>query len=172
VTKRDHLQACRQLCRQFGGQLAVVSQTDYDAMFNSHAGRHRARTHLDGELHEAPFTSFHGLHWNRKIVYTVCGHEEVGSIIHEMGHVFAGPLHPDHPQCSEWDWFGWEIAIARQIGAVHTWSGHNRNYCINDDGKEWGKLSAKQRRALTAERLAYARKIGILDTTGTPRNIR
>lgn len=165
--KREHLEACSQLCRQFGGRLAIISQDAFDALFDRSAGRHS-----EGTLHEAPFTSAHGLHWNRKIIYTVRDREEVGSILHEMGHVFATAHHPDHPQCREFDFFGWELAIARQIGAARAWSRHNQNYCVDDTGAEWGTRSPRQKRRIIDDRLACARKIGILDAQNTPRSIR
>src|SRR4029077_8404526 len=122
-------------------------------------------------LYEAPFTSAHGLHWGRRIVYAVRGREEVGSIIHEMGHVFADrspPLKSD-----EWAWFGWEIAVARAADAWHTWSRHSANYGTGEDGgDEWGSLSAKRRRATVRERLAHAKKIGVIGQDGAPRSIR
>jgi hypothetical protein len=167
TTKLDHLRALAQCCRQLGGRLAIVSQRAYDKLFHNHAAT------IDGELHESPFTSAHGLHWSRKIIYTVHGREEIGSIIHEMGHVFADPHHPEHSECIEWSWFGWEIALARQIGAGRTWSRQNDNYATGEDGNDdWGKLCAASRRAIVIDRLAHARTIGILSTDGTPRSVR
>jgi hypothetical protein len=165
VTKRDHLRALSRVCREFGGALAILSQRAYDDLFD-------AKKRADGGLHESPFTSAHGLHWRRKVVYAVCGREEVGSIIHEMGHVFADARHPEHQECREWSWFGWEIALARQIGAGRTWSRQNGRYVTTDEGREWGVLSSRQRRAVVADRLVHARKIGVLATTGAPRSIR
>ena len=166
MSRYDHLRDLARLCRQLGGRLAIISQRSYDDLFYDRKG-------VDGELHVSPFTNNHGLHWNHKIIYAVHGREEVGSIIHEMGHVFADAHHPEHRACREWSWFGWEIAIARQIGASRTWSRQNGNYATGEDGGgDWGKISVKQRRVVVAERLTYARKIGVLATDGTPRSVR
>jgi hypothetical protein len=167
-TKRAHLRALSRICRQLGGTLAIVSQRAYDDLFDDPDAEP-----TDGELHESPFTSAYGLHWRRKIVYVVRGREEVGSVIHEMGHVFADVHHPEDRKCHEWDWFGWEIALARQISAGQTWSRHNSNYATREGGGgDWGTLSAKRRRAVVADRLAYARKIGVIDTNDCPRSVR
>lgn len=167
ANKQEHLEACARLCRQFGGRLAIVSQHSFDDLFVT-----ARRSHLDGELHEAPFTAAHGLHWNRKIVYAVQGHEKVGAILHEMGHVFATSYHPDHPQCREFDFFGWELTLARQIGAARAWSQHNQNYCVTDCGAEWGTRTSRQKQRIIADRLSCAHKIGILDNSGVPRSVR
>lgn len=174
--KLDHLRALARVCRDFGGRLAIVSQREFDRLFER--GGSKAAPHGDEELSDSPFTSAHGLWWRRKIVYAVAGREEIGSIIHEMGHVFAAPHHPHHAcdACREWDWFGWEITIARQVDAARTWARSNDNYQISggrgEAHREWGQLSAQERRVLVVERLARARKIGVLAVDGTPRSVR
>jgi hypothetical protein len=172
--KTDHLRALARVCRQFGGQLAVISQSAFDALFyeegapNSKCG--------GTELYDATFTDAHGLWWSRKIVYAVRGREQVGAVIHEMGHVFAATRHPDcycGGECHEWNWFGWEVALARKIGAVRAWSRQNAHYQTDEGGGSmWGKLSIARRRTIVAKRLAHARKIGVLDADGAPRSIR
>ena len=169
--KLDRLRALSRVCRDFGGRLAIVSQREFDRLFE----RGGARDHGDEELCDSPFTSAHGLWWRRKIVYAVEGREEIGSIIHEMGHVFAAPHHPSHAcsACREWDWFGWEVVIARQVDATRSWSRDNATYLTGRGGdKAWGQLSAKRRRAVVVDRLAQARKIGVLDADGVPRSVR
>jgi hypothetical protein len=160
ATKADHMHALARVCQQFGGRLSVVSQRAFDALFNQRAD------HAYGgeELSEAPFNAgAHGLWWRKKIVYAVRGRENVNNIIHEMGHVFAAPHHPDCSceECHEWNWLGWEIALARQIAAVPTWSYHNASYAVGD-GSHWGNLSPKCRRVIVADRLAHAQKAGFL----------
>lgn len=168
MTKREHLRALARICHQFGGQLAIISQRAYDDLFDHRLAREC------GYL-ASPFTDAHGVHWGKKTVYSVRGREEVGSIIHEMGHVFADEHDPEHRKCSEWAWFGWEIALARHIGAARTWSRQNGNYNVGGEFGEsgdWSLLSAAQRRAVVADRLAHAHKIGVLDVDGAPRSIR
>src|SRR5262249_22242053 len=152
-------------CRDFGGKLAIVSQDVYDDLFDG-----RDQKDWTG-LHDSPFTCAHGLHWRKKIIYAVRGREEVGSIIHEMGHVFAAQHHPERScgECHEWNWFGWEIAIARQVDAGRTWSRQNHNYQTGEGGgRRWGRLSAASRRHVITKRLTHAKKIGVVASDGTP----
>jgi len=170
ATKRDHLRALGRVCRQLGGKLAIISQRAFDDLF------YRDQKDWEG-LTTAPFTDAHGLHWRKKVIYAVRGREEVGSIIHEMGHVFCSQHHAECycNKCPhEWDWFGWEIAVARRIGASRTWSRHNKNYQIDDAPifSQWESLSSKRRREVVTDRLAYAKKIGVLTPTDVPRSIR
>ena len=169
-TRADHLRALSRVCRQLGGRLAVVSQPEFDDVFDPRVD------HTCGgeERSEAPFTDAHGLWWRKKIIYAVRGRENVNGIIHEMGHVFASAHHPDCScgKCHEWNWFGWEIALARQIDAVPTWSYHNAEYIIDDRGHTWGKLSPEKRRRVVADRLARARSVGCVGTNGELRSVR
>ncbi len=170
-TKVDHLIALAQICRDFGGRLAIVSQREFDDLFHDVDDA----VWQDGELSDAPFTAAHGLWWRRKIIYAVRDREEVGAIIHEMGHVFAAPHHPYHEcsECREWNWFGWEIALARKIDAARSWSRHNANYSTGEGGGgQWGRLSAERRKKIVTDRIQAARKIGVIDTDGEPRSVR
>lgn len=173
-SKRDHLRALVRLCAEFGGKLAIVSQDEFDDLFDRPADKEARRRWGAEDLSAAPFTSAHGQWWRKKIVYVVKGREEVGSIIHEMGHVFAAEHHPDHDcnSCHEWNWFGWEIAIARHIGAARTWSRHNANYRIDEASHQWGKIPPDRRRSVAIDRLAHARKIGVLGQDDLPRSVR
>lgn len=170
-TKADHLSALARLCRRFGGRLAVISQRAYDTLFEQRVD------HMYGgeELSEAPFANAHGLWWKKKIVYAVRGRENVNNIIHEMGHVFASPHHPDCScrECHEWNWLGWEIVLARQIDAMPTWSYHNANYHTGEGGGgQWGKLSPEKRRTVVEKRLAHAKKAGFIGANGELRSLR
>ncbi len=166
MTKPDHLRALARVCRGFGGQLARVSQRAFDLLFEDADPSDRADVCL------SPFTFAHGIHWRKKIVYAVRGREEIGTIIHEMGHVFADPHHPEDLKANEYAWLGWEIALARRVGAYRTWSRHNSNYIVESPNRDWGELDTKERRAVVADRLAHAMKIGVVDPDGTPRSIR
>jgi hypothetical protein len=166
TTKAEHLRMLARVCQQWGGRLVILSEDRFYDLFDADQGSHE-------ELSEAPFGYGHGLHWRKKIVYALRGHERVGVIIHEMGHVFAAQHHPECfcRACHEWNWFGWEIALARQIGAVRAWSRHNANYSTGN-GNHWAGLSPVERRAVVAKRLRRARKIGVVDAGGTPRSVR
>lgn len=171
-TKHDHLQALAQICEQFGGRLAIVTQRELNGLFDRDwhdddfdLERHDGYSPADGDDMQ------HGLNWREKIVYAVRGREKISSIIHEMGHVFVDRHPPDSSKCREWKWFGWEMAIARRIGAWKTWSRHNASYGVGG-GVQWGELSAKRRQAVVADRIGYAKKIAILSASGEPKSIR
>ncbi|HSX23236.1 MAG TPA: hypothetical protein VLE97_10735 [Gaiellaceae bacterium] len=180
-TKADHVAALARICEQLGGRLAIVPQREISTMFNRDWPDYDGPLGLEADAgfdleHHEGFSSpddcdSHGLEWRKQIVYAVRGRESVGRIIHEMGHVFASHYPPDSSRCREWSWFGWEMAIARQIGAWQTWSRHNEDYGVGRDD-DWGSLSARRRQALIAERTSHAKKIGILGEAGEPRSIR
>ncbi len=165
--KRDHLRSLAWICRRFGGRLAIIPQRRFDLLFEGSDPRDP-----DGVC-VSPFTSAHGIHWQKKVVFAVRGREEVGSIIHDMGHVFADAHHPESDGCCEFNWFGWEIALAQRIGAYRTWSRHNVDYIVNaPGGREWGALDERGQRDVAARRLTLAKKIGVVAHDGTPRSIR
>jgi len=180
--KAAHLRALARICKRLGGKLVTVTARDISAMINrdwpdydSAKSFDEADADFDLEHHEgfsSPENSdAHGQEWGKKIVYTVGGRESIGGIIHEMGHVFADRYPPDSSKCREWKWFGWEMAVAREIGAWQTWSRYNATYGVGRD-TDWADLSTKGRQAVIAERLRYATKIGIVTPAGEPRSIR
>jgi hypothetical protein len=173
------------LCKRLGGQLALVSGQEIRAMihrdypdYDNYGTPEEAEAAIgfdlaDGERFTTPDnTDNHGQEWGRKIIYAVEGHESVGHIIHEMGHVFADRYPPNNSKCREWRWFGWEIEVARQIGAWKTWSDHQADRFVSNGTVQWSTLTAKRRHAVIAERIRYAKKIGILGEAGEPRSIR
>ena len=174
-TKHDHVSALARVCRQLGGRLAIVSQRTLSDLFNRDWPDEGDEDSFDLEHHEgfSPTNEDdmqHGLNWRERIVYAVRGREKVASIIHEMGHVFADRYPPDSSRCREWRWFGWEIAVARRISAWETWSRHNARRSVG--GAEWGELPMKRRQAVIANRVRYAKRIGVLSETGEPRSVR
>lgn len=101
----------------------------------------------------------------------------VNGIIHEMGHVFATKHRPESQACNEPDFLGWEIALARSVGAFDAWSEDNASYTINhEDGYfEWGDLciapSAVERR-IVAGYIKRSRNLGLVSTRNRPLAIR
>lgn len=75
----------------------------------------------------APFVNENvGVHWQSKTVAIPRTYESMGTIIHEMGHVFACKVPPNHCH-DEWSWMGWEIALAKKIG-IKEWLKNNEYY--------------------------------------------
>lgn len=168
MTAREQLEALARICRRLGGKLVIVSQQDFRSLLDD----------ID-----VPWTvgskRKYGIDWERKIVYVERDTKHIGFIIHEAGHVFADRHPPDDAKCDEWEWLGWEIAVARRIGAWRAWSRQNGNYHMGDgiDGgigkdKDWYALSAKARRAIIEDRLAHAKKIGVISKRCAPRSVR
>jgi hypothetical protein len=168
---REQLEALARICRRLGGQLTILSPRVFYTVLDAN------------DAIEIPGTAGskveYGIHWKRKIIYAMRGTDHIGFIIHEAGHVFADRHHPDDAKCDEWTWLGWEIAVALRIGAWKAWSRQNGNYCMGDglaDGvgkdKNWSDLSATERRAIVTDRLAHAKKIGVLSERGSPRSVR
>lgn len=176
-TKHDQVTALARLCEQLGGRLMIVTQRTLSNLFNRDWPDEGDEGFDDFDLeHHEGFSPTdendmqHGLNWREKNVYAVRGHERIASIIHEMGHVFADRYPPDSSRCREWRWFGWEMVIARRIGAWGTWSRHNARYGVGD--VEWGELSTRRRQAIIADRIKHAKRIGILSEAGEPRSVR
>ena len=175
-TKRYHLQALARICQKLGGQLMLVPRQTLSDMFNRDWPEDKridlARMERRGGYSPAVGDDMdHGQNWRDKIIYAARGRESIGSIIHEMGHVFADLHPPDSSKCCEWKWFGWEMAVARRISAWETWSKYNDCYGVGGPFS-WGDLSAKERQALIDERIQHAKKIGVLSATGIPRSLR
>jgi hypothetical protein len=171
ATKRDQLCALARICQRLGGRLEIVSRRAFIALFAN-----------DDALcipGSAGSRFEYAIHWKKKIIYAVRGTKHIGFLIHEAGHVFADRHHPDNDKCNEWKWLGWEIAVAQRIGAWSVWSRQSGNYYLGDGidrgigkDKDWYDLSAKDRRAVVADRIAYAKKIGIISKMGAPRSVR
>jgi len=170
MTHEQQLCALARICLRLGGHLEVLASHKFDAA-------------LEDDDVTLPFTAGsryeYGIHWERKIIYVMRGTAHIGFIIHEASHVFADPHPPDDKKCDEWAWLGWEIAVARRIGAWDAWSRQNSNYHLGDgiDGgigkdKDWSGLSAKARSAIIDDRLAHAKKIGVIGKNGAPRGVR
>lgn len=107
-----------QVCNNLGGDL-VVWEGDFTPT-------------LKQDLCEegwsfAPFVTENvAVHWRNKTIAIPKAYENIGAVIHEMGHVFACNVPPD--RCpSEWDWLGWEIALAKKIG-IKEWLRNNEYF--------------------------------------------
>ena len=172
TTPRKQLTALATICRRLGGQLVICESQD--AFFEIlDADENICMPGTVGSVSE------YGIHWKKKIVYAVHDTEHIGSIIHEAGHVFADRHDPDDAECDEWVWLGWEIAVARRLGAWSTWSRQNANYHLGNGiyrgvgkGKNWRELSARAKHLIVVDRLAHAKKIGLISPRGVPRSVR
>ena len=171
-TAREQLAALAAICRRLGGQLVICESQD--AFFEIlDADEDVCMPGTVGSISE------YGIHWRKKIIYAVRDTRHIGFIIHEAGHVFADRHDPDDEKCDEWAWLGWEITVAKRLGAWHAWSRQSATYALGDGiasgagkDKDWCQLSTKERAAIVADRIAHAKKIGVLSPRGVPRSIR
>jgi hypothetical protein len=170
-TAREQLTALAAICRRLGGQLVICESQD--AFFEIlDADEDVCMPGTVGSISE------YGIHWRKKIIYAVHDTKHIGFIIHEAGHVFADRHDPDDAKCDEWEWLGWEIVVARRLDAWSAWSRQNAHYHLGDGirgvgkGKDWRELSSKARHTIIADRLAHAKKIGLISPRGVPRSLR
>lgn len=109
-------------------------------------------------LSKAPFDPYLAIEWDRMEMWFA--DPDPGPIIHEMAHLFACQVPPEH--ADEFDFFGWEYALARKVRGVGEWMKSNREYGIAPD-QEFGTMTKRQRKQVLDERLDYAQALGILD---------
>ncbi len=150
----------RRLCRRWGGDLRCVTSDEFEQLKQTRA------------FYEAPFTHRDiGVIWSRKLV-VYAGEIAWVEAIHEMGHVFASRMNPDH--ANELLFLGWEIAMVDHIkGDFPTWLAGNKEYeTTKNGGQSLGDMSPNERDNLFAERLVIAREAGILGLRNRPLAIR
>lgn len=144
------------LCLRWGGELRLMSASDYGAIDFS-----------DPPLSEHP-EGAHGINWETRTVFATRDHANPGTIIHEMGHVFL--MEGDPTGCDELDWLGWEIAVARRARCFGIWTAQNADYGISFGHlSTWGDLTLSEMREYARERIAHAQRIGVIDRRGNPR---
>lgn len=159
------------LCRRWGGRLSIVSAETFADIKRECDAAPVARLH---PVSLAPFTDGHALDWHAETVIASAAQVNVGAVIHEMGHVFASPVDPDHEDASEWDWLGWEVALARQVRCFREWDANNGNYQIEGtQSRQWSEMYQSEKRRLIADRLDMAFALRLVDEeTQRPRSIR
>lgn len=160
-----HRRRLAKLCQKLGGRLIRVSEDTFQQI---DALTKRA-------WHEAPFTHHMlALSWHHKTI-AYSGDVSWTEIIHEMGHVFACSKSPRYyPE--EWPFFGWEIAVAKMFDLKH-WIDTN-DYIVGSDAEDicpsetMKDLTPKQLDTMIQERVAVAKRTGLLDKHDRPRSIR
>lgn len=107
----------------------------------------------------SPFSSFCGIDWKAKKLY-LTDEADPGDLIHELAHLLA----TDKPlkKQEEFDFFGWEYILAKQLGVYDWWLGTIQNYYVTPE-REFGELSQKEQRQVLRERKEYALKMGMIN---------
>ncbi len=121
----------------------------------------------------APFNSNLGLNFRGKKIY-IYNLDKVsfGDVIHEMGHCFATKSLPNKSE--EWNFFGWEYALVKNLRlSIKKWIENNSAYMVqykylpnilnSKNLFDFGDLNKNIRSSLLKERVAYAKKIKIVN---------
>lgn len=157
-TQSAHVQYLAELIGEWGGNLWLV---DY---------------FRDDE--QSPFCSYLGMDWD-KFEILICpldlpGKNPVnsGHLIHEMGHMFACIERPN--KSIEFNFFGWEYALAKFIGCYKEWADSNRDYGILTNGrnKDFGELDAEEKMEVLEEEVEKCKERGLITPSGFPIAIR
>lgn len=162
----DAINVLKEIAKSWGGVIEVVSTGEFEP-FGA----------LSDDLHNGwtrPPENGHALHYETRRMVVDRKLACAGTIIHEMGHAFVDESNPE--EADEWDWFGWEICLARKVGCYRRWSKSSRHYIVTvnpgEDLISWKRLTSSQKAAVTDERIKHAIKIGIVDPNGDPRAVR
>lgn len=159
------------LCRAWGGRLTIVSSETFAEIERDFM---HASDRFVHPISLAPFTDGHAIDWHAKKIIASVASACVGAIIHEMGHVFASLVDPDHEDVNEWDWLGWEIAVARLVRCYRAWDAANGRYQLEGNGQTmtWGELSVAEKRRVAADRIDWSAALGLVDDNLRPLAIR
>lgn len=161
------LRKLRTIACKWGGSIVQVTAEEYDAL--------REHDH-PSRLNDAPFSS-HSLgviHSEKKIVYAEDTRGAASKsppwyeFVHEMGHVFACTSIPS--MSKEYDFFGWEYAMALKFDAVKEWVDGNKDYSVGE-GDDLSTLSPAEVQKILEERLSVAVSLGLV-VNGQPIAIR
>ncbi len=168
MTNQEAVTKLIDIAKSFGGVIDLVTLTEYNStVFES--------TYKKNKGWSTPPDDFHALHWESKRIITVVDKAMCGFLIHEMGHAFLNLKDSVNSDEDEWEWLGWEIAMAKEVGCYKLWSEHNGSYFIPRDPKRpgenlisWGRANARIKSAMAYNRLRHAKDIGILDKNYRP----
>lgn len=166
MTNSEAVNKLIEITKSWGGTLDLVTLPEYNKTVLTLFGKRYKGWSF-------PPDDYHALHWESKRIIAVADEAKCGFLIHEMGHLFLNQEDPCHSQECEWEWMGWEVALAKYVGCYRLWSEHNGSYCISNPRVEdklimWRRATAIIKSAAVANRLQHARDIGLLDTHDNP----
>jgi len=163
--------------KRLGGKLIVLDSIDeFNAIFLEDERSKRSPFSM------SPASHGHGINWEAKRVYVVGKIADPGATIHELGHLFLDLSFEKVDRSDEFSWLGWEICAARKCDCYRTWDLQNASYGIYDDKdgseaiwadvNEWGCLTLRQKRALAADRVVEAKRLGFVGKYNVPLSLR
>ena len=138
--------------KAWGGSLSIVSERQF--LENSRRPEWTC-----------PPEEGHAIHYPTKAIICTQREMNVGTIVHEMGHVFADLNPPD--KADEWHWMGWEICLARQAGCYRQWSKSARHYRVEWEQADkswpyWKNLPAHGKQLVASNRIRHAIENGLV----------
>ena len=168
LSKEDVVQRLRRRARRWGGDLIEVSDKEFESR----------------RVPQAPFTGWHvGLRFRAKqVVFAEFAQPRdiaffTATLLHEMGHVFATTRAPY--KAEEYDFLGWEIALARKVGLTDAaFCRANADYEIDEHQGDayYGQFrdfvgDPKGRLAFLTQRVERAKELGLI-RRGHPVSVR
>lgn len=151
MIRETYIQHCQRIAERLGGKLEFVSEEAYEVL------------RQDPFVSDCPFSDGLAVNYEKKTVYVWLdglADDEVGSILHELGHVLASP---DEPHVSnELPFMGWEYSLAKSFKGEAAWFLSCQYYVIDAEGTEFRELTPSRRRAFLEERLEEAKKRGLI----------
>jgi hypothetical protein len=148
-------------CRRLGGELVRLPREQEALLYelNPDTGRQQV-------YYACPFDIRCGVLYRARMVVYVDDELTYGTLIHEMAHCFASTSTPSSSQ--EFQFLGWEYALAGRWGARRKWLKDSRNYVISDHGADIGDMLRPSGRPnatlqkVFMERLVVARELGLV----------
>ena len=112
-----------ELIRSWGGDVESCSREQWSKLMEEN--RKTA-----GPIAFCPFNSWCGVNYETKTLHLDQTQvPDIGTLIHETGHIFASP---SEPWCSnEFQFFGWEYAMAKRLKCVLDWEKSTGAYGID-----------------------------------------
>lgn len=120
-------------------------------------------------LSDAPFSMFFCVnHYTKRVYYNpevLSYPQEAAGVIHELGHVFA--CHDLPKDSEEFDFFGWEWALAREVDMLDEWLKSIDSYTLpasaGDFTEDFGTLSPEEQSDVIEERVQHAQRLGLVN---------
>lgn len=182
LTKELALKRLARKCRQWGGDLQYREREFFDHHNKS------SEVYEDRLFCAAPFTGWDlgVIHRDQRVLYGSHAEPEqvpvyATSLIHEMAHCFASLVPPNRmiakdDDSNEFQFFGWEFLLARQIGlSIKDFYVGNQDYSVDHGDTVGAMMSSKsgrqKLRACMHDRVTRGQQLAII-VNGTPVSIR
>lgn len=123
----------------------------------------------------APFSELVGCDFKKRVVYVTKNNRKPCEVIHELGHLIChGTAEPPiSAKGGEYEFFGWEVALAIKLGLLEEWADQCKTYIVTNpttkQSEDFDLLTEDEQAILFEERIRFARKRGFLTNLNRPR---